>query len=64
MHDAIGAELLQGKSCISNVHAFDMILLRFNENCDLEALDDDMLWFGFVPPFSSFMLHVAALNMI
>ena len=55
---------MKGKSCISNVHAFDMILLRFNENCDLEALDDDMLWFGFVPPFSSYMLHVAALNMI
>ena len=51
MRKAIGVELQQGKSCICNVHAFEMILLRFNENCDLDALDDDMLWFGFVPPF-------------
>ena len=42
---------MKGKSCICNVYAFDMILLSLDENCDLDALDDDMLWFVFVPPF-------------
>ena len=45
---------MKGKSCICNVHAFDMIFLSFDENCNLDALNDDMLWFGFVPPFLIF----------
>ena len=42
---------MKGKSCICNVHEFDMTFLRFDENYDLDALDDDTRWFGFVPPF-------------